>query len=89
MGVSLSRRRDGGGGITGGGDLRPLPTEHNCTDHCKQANYGTVSVSGMEDGVKVGQAVVGSGHIGLRGDADSRLLDKINIRGEEIDGTEL
>ena len=33
MSVSPAVGRDGGGGLTGGGDLRLLPPEHSCTVH--------------------------------------------------------
>ena len=57
----------GGGGITGGKELR-LPTpEHSCTDHCNQAHYGPMYGGGSSVEVKVGQAVVGAGRLALGG----------------------
>ena len=40
------------------------------TAHCTCAIFGPVSSGGAEAGVKVSQAVVGSGRLGLGGDAN-------------------
>ena len=70
MSVSPAVGRDGGGGITGGGDLRLLPPEHSCTVHWDQTYYGAVSVGGSDARVKGGQFVVGAGRLGLGGDVN-------------------
>ena len=78
MDVSLSRRCDDGGGITGGGDLRLLPTEPSCTFHCNQAHYGPISGGRAEAGVKGGQVVVGAGRLRLVWDVGSVLGGETN-----------
>ena len=70
MGVQPYGTSNGRGGITGGGDLRLPPPEHICKVNYDQYHYGPVSGSSVEDGVKGGQSVVGSGRIGLGGDAE-------------------
>ena len=70
MVVSPYGGSDGGGGITGGGDLRLLTPEYSHTVHCDHAHYGPVSGVGAEVGFKGGHVVVGAGRIGLGGDAD-------------------
>ena len=65
MGVSPAGGSSGRGSITGGGDLHLLPPEHSRTVHCDQAHYGFMSGAGAEDRVKVRQAVVGAGWLGL------------------------
>ena len=47
MGVSPAGGCDGGGGVTGGGDLRLPPLEHSHTVHCGQSHYGPVSSGGV------------------------------------------
>ena len=65
MGVSLAGRSDGGGGVTRGGDLRLLLPLHSREIYCDQAHYGTMSGSGEAYGITGGQAVAGTGNIGL------------------------
>ena len=72
MGVSPSGGINGGGRITGGGDIRIPPPEHCCTVHLYQAHYGPVSIGGSEAVVKVEQVLVGSGWLGIGDDADDR-----------------
>ena len=43
---------DGGGIISGGGDLRLFPLEHSWTVYCDQDHYGPLSASGAESRVK-------------------------------------
>ena len=81
MGVSPSGGYDGGEGITGGGDLRLTPPEHSCTVYCDQDHYGPVSGGREEAGVKSGQLVVGSGWLGLGGDADGSSRGRTNGGG--------
>ena len=49
------------------------PLEHSCTFHCNQAHYVTVPGGGTEAGFKGGQAVVGSGRLGLVRDSGGGL----------------
>ena len=65
MGVSNSGKRDDGGVITEGEDLRIPPPEHSHTVHCSQAHYGPVPGGRAAAGVKGGQAVVVTGRLGL------------------------
>ena len=69
MGVSLSGGSDGGGGITRGGDVGLLPTEHSCTVHCNQVYCVPVSVGEEEAGVEGVQVVMVAGW--LRGGVGS------------------
>ena len=73
MGLSLGGGSDDRGGIARGGYIRLQPPEHSRTVYYNQAHYVPVSGGGVDDGVKVGQAVVGSGHNGFVGDADGGL----------------
>ena len=73
MGVSLAGGNNSGGGIIGIGDLKLLPPEHSHLVHGDQAHYGHVSGGGAEAGIKVGQAMVLAGRLGLGGDADGVL----------------
>ena len=73
MGVFPSGGSNGRGGIKEYGYLLLSPPEHSCTVHCIQAHYGPVSGGEAEAGVNGGQAVVGSGRLGLGGDADGGL----------------
>ena len=70
MGVSSAGGINGGGRITGGGDLRLPPPEHSCIGHSDQAHYVPVSGSDVGYWATGGQAVVGSGRLRLGGDAD-------------------
>ena len=70
MGVSHAVGQYGGGGITGGGDLRIPPPEHRHTVHCNQAHYGPVPGGRAEAEIRGNQSVVGAEIIGLGGDAD-------------------
>ena len=63
--VSPSGVSDGGGGVTGGVDLRLPPPEQIRKFHCNQAHYGPVSVSGEASRVTGGQSVVGTGWLGI------------------------
>ena len=65
MYISPTGVRNGGGGASGGGYLRLLPPEHSHIVHCNQARYGHVSGIREFYGVIIGEAVVGSGRIGL------------------------
>ena len=69
-GVSPAVRGDGGGGVTEGAYLRLLLPEHSCTVHYDKEHYGPVSGGGEAYMVMGDQAVVGSGRLGLGGDAD-------------------
>ena len=70
VGVPPSGGSDGGIGVTGGGDLHLPPPEHSFAVHCNRAHYGPVSGGGEASGVTGGQAVVGTGRLGLGWDAD-------------------
>ena len=70
---------DGGGGFTGGGDLRLPPPEHSCTVYCDNADYGPMSGGKVEAKAKGGNKMVGTGGFGFGGDADG-------VPGGRIDG---
>ena len=67
MGVSPTGGRNGGGVITGGGDLCITPPEHSCTVNYEQAHYGPVSGSREAYRVMGDQVVVRTGRIDLEG----------------------
>ena len=73
MGVSTAGRSDGGGGITGGGDLFLPPPEHSHTVHCDQDHYVPVSISVESSGVMGVKLVVGKRRIGPGRDLDRGL----------------
>ena len=65
VGVSPAGVSDGERCVIGGEYLRLLPPEHSHIVHCNQARYGHVSGIREFYGVIIGEAVVGSGRIGL------------------------
>ena len=71
LGLSPKIGRYGRGWIARGGDLFLPQIEHSHTVYCDQAHYGPMSGGRVEDGVKGGQAVVGSGSPGFGGDVES------------------
>ena len=73
MGVSPAGRNNGRGGVTGSGYLHLPSPGHSHTVHCNQARYGPVLGGGEASGVTGGQAVVGTGRLGLGWNADGGL----------------
>ena len=69
MGVSPAGGGNDVGGVTGGGDPRLPPAEHNHIVHRDQDHYVPVSGGGEPPGDKGVQAVVGVGSSGVGGDA--------------------
>ena len=76
VGVSPAGGGNDVGGVTGGGDPRLPPIEHNHAVHRNQDHYGTVSGGTEPTGDKGVQAVVGAGISGLDGDAYGGSRDR-------------
>ena len=69
-GVSPDGGGDGGGGVTGDGELSLLSPEHSHTVHDEKAHIGSVSGGGEASRVTGGQVMVGAGRFVIGGDVD-------------------
>ena len=87
MGVSPVGGGDVEGGVTVGGDLSIPPPEHSHTFHFNQSHYIPVYGGREASWVTGGQAVVGSGRLGIWGDADGGSEGGIGWGGGVTDGT--
>ena len=68
LGLTPAGGCDGGGGFSGGGDLRLPPPEHSSAIYCNKDYYGNMSRRKSESRAKCGNAMVGTGGFGFEGD---------------------
>ena len=81
MGIYPAGVRNGGGRLSGGGDLHLPPLEHSGTVYCDQDHYGPVPGGVAEAVIEDGQSVVGAGSPVFGGDADSVSVGGTNRGG--------